>query len=74
MPGLPTRLAQRTSRRLDLEPGQLSKSRTVARLSSCLCPGWQASGFLTGEEVSAYVLHHPLDAGLVPRYQLRLMR
>ena len=29
MPGLPTRLAQRTSRRLDLESGQLSKSRTV---------------------------------------------
>src|SRR6478752_6668091 len=29
MPGLPTRLAQRTSQRLDLESGQLSKSRTV---------------------------------------------
>jgi hypothetical protein len=34
----------------------------------------QIDEFLTGEEVSAYVLHHSLDAGLVPHRQLRSIR
>jgi hypothetical protein len=34
----------------------------------------QIHEFLTGEEVSAHVLHAPLDPRLVPRRQLRLIR